>query len=54
MADEKTLRNPSDPHDEARPEHVERKDQQEPQSRAVGDAQPDQPAPRGRMPLFGT
>jgi hypothetical protein len=51
MADEKTLRNPSDPCDEIKPEQVERKDQQEPQSQAVGDAQP---APRGRMPLFGT
>ena len=54
MADEEALRNPSDLRDKTKPEQVERQNQQEPQSQAVGDAQPDQPAPRGRMPLFGT
>ena len=54
MADEETLSNATDPRDLTKSEQVERKDQQEPQSQAVGDARPDQPAPRGRMPLFGT
>ena len=54
MTDEEPLRNPSDPRDKTKPEQVERQDRQEPQSQAVGDAQPDRPAPRGRMPLFGT
>jgi hypothetical protein len=54
MADEKTLRNASDPRDQTEPEQAERQNQQEPQSEAVAVARPDQPAPRGRMPLFGT
>jgi hypothetical protein len=54
MADEKTLRNASDPRDQTKPEPVERQNQQEPQSEAVAVTQLDQPAPRGRMPLFGT
>jgi hypothetical protein len=54
MADEKPLRNPSDPCDKTKPEQVKRQNQQEPQSETVGDAQTDQPAPHGRMPLFGT
>jgi hypothetical protein len=54
MADEETLSNATDPRDLTKSEQVKRQDQQKPQSEAVGDAQPDQPAPRGRMPLFGT
>ena len=60
MADEEPLWNPSDPHDKTKPEQVKRQkqvkrqNQQEPQSETVGDAQTDQPAPHGRMPLFGT
>ena len=60
MADEEQLRKPSDPRDQTKPEQVKRQkqvkrqNQQKPQSETVGDAQPDQPAPHGRMPLFGT
>ena len=54
MADEKALRNASDPRDQTKPKPVERQNRQEPQSEAVPVTQPDQPAPRGRMPLFGT
>lgn len=54
MADEGTLRNLSDPRDQTEQEQVNQQNQQEPQSQTVGHAQPDQPAPRGRMPLFGT
>ena len=60
MADEEQLRNPSDPCDKTKPEQVKRQkqvkrqNQQKPQSETVGDAQPDQPAPHGRMPRVGT
>jgi hypothetical protein len=54
MLDEKTLRSAGDPRDQTKPGSVERQYQQEPQSEAVAVTQPDQPAPRGRMPLFGT
>jgi hypothetical protein len=52
MADEQTPRNAIDPRDHTEPEQVEQKNQQEPQSQTVATARPDQPSPRGRMPLF--
>jgi len=56
MADEKTPWNTTRPYDQTEPvpEPVDLEDQPETLGEAGAAAQPDRPAPHGRMPLFGT
>jgi len=53
MADQATLPKANDRSYQTEPEQAGQLNQEEAPGEAGAPAQPDQPAPRGRMPLFG-